>query len=97
VSLDVRGCESLYATYLGWFRRLRMAIHRGDCDALREIELDFPALEAPVRRVVAMAVHDVAGQLPRRAKVHFIRTLAALEDPLAHSPSEPGALGPGHR
>jgi hypothetical protein len=91
VALDVRGCERLYATYLAWLRRLRMAIHRGDCEALREIELDFGGLEAPERRVLAMAVHDVAGQLPHRAKVHFVRTLAALEDPGATLAPECGA------
>jgi len=81
VAPDVRSSERLYSTYLGWLRKLTAAVHGGDSGALREMELELGTLEGPEHRALVMAVHDVAGGLPRRAKAHFVRALLAAENP----------------
>ncbi len=48
-----------------------------EAEALRVLELEFASLSPVEQRVLAMAVHDVAAQLPRRSKSHFVRTLRA--------------------
>ena len=68
--------EQLYLLYLERFRRLRTAVRRHDTDSLRVAELEFASLPAAERRVLAMAVHDIVADLPRRGKVHFLRDIA---------------------
>lgn len=81
MALDARRSELLYSNYLAWLRKLRAALHEGDSGALRAIELELGVLGDHERRVLSMAVHDVAGRLPRRAKTHFVRALLAAESP----------------
>ncbi|HEX9290236.1 MAG TPA: hypothetical protein VF904_11995 [Anaeromyxobacteraceae bacterium] len=69
------GAEQLYLLYLARYRAILGAVRRHDTDSLRVTELEFGSLSEPEQRVVAMAVHDVAARLPRRAKPHFIRSL----------------------
>jgi len=69
------GAEQLYLLYLARYRAIVGAVRRQDTDCLRATELEFGSLSEPEQRVVAMAVHDVAARLPRRAKPHFIRSL----------------------
>lgn len=78
-SASASDAERLYLVYLARFREIRGALVREDGDALRAAELELPSLPPSERRVVAMAVHDVAARLPRRAKVHFVRALSQEE------------------
>ena len=69
--------EDLYSIYLARLRQIRVAMCRGDGEALRLIELEFCSLSPDEQHVLAMAVHDVSAGRPRLAKTHFVRTLRA--------------------
>jgi hypothetical protein len=68
--------ERLYPYYLARYRAIWAAVRRCEVEALRAAELELATLSPIERRVVAMAVHDVAAKLPLRAKVHFVRAFA---------------------
>jgi hypothetical protein len=67
--------DRLYLLYLARYRAILGAVRRHDADALRAAELEFGSLSPTDQRIVAMAVHDVAARLPRRAKHHFVRAV----------------------